>query len=459
MLFNSLSFLYAFLPIVYVVFWRLRTRNQRYAWLTVSSYVFYGFWDYRFCALMAASTVVSYAAGRGLLAWSDPRRRKLCLVFAVGFDLALLGFFKYASFALSTVGDVAAHFGRPLALHPLHIILPVGISFYVFHTITYIVDAYRRTITPTKNFIEFACYVSLFAQLVAGPIVRFGQIEGDLDRIDQRSRAANVDEAWSYFAIGMIKKVLIADTIASMIGASQPGLSTAAAWLVAFGYSYQLYFDFSGYSDMAIGLGLLFGLRLPRNFDSPYRALDIGDFWRRWHISLSTVLRDYLYIPMGGGRASPWGVRRNVMVTMLLGGLWHGASWTFVVWGGYHGVLLILHRSVASRWDRLPALLRRVATFLLVVVGWVLFRAKDFPTALGALGPMFMPSRGGELREQGSLIAVLLVAAGIAHFAPNTSALSHSWRPVQVAGLALLFALSLLSVAGGAPSPFLYFQF
>jgi alginate O-acetyltransferase complex protein AlgI len=459
MLFNSLTFLYAFLPVVYVVFWRLRTRNQRYAWLTLSSYVFYGFWDYRFCALMALSTATAYVAGRCLLAWKDERRRRLCVIGAVGLDLSMLGFFKYAGFTLASVGQVAAWTGHPLALPILHIILPVGISFYVFHTITYVVDGYRRTITPTKNPLELACYVSLFAQLVAGPIVRFGQIERDLEHLDEARRDVNFDEAWSYFAIGMIKKVLIADTIASIIGAMQPGLSTLTAWLGAIGYCYQLYFDFSGYSDMAVGLGLLFGLRLPQNFDSPYRAVDVSDFWRRWHITLSTVLRDYLYIPMGGSRGPAWKVARNLMVTMLLGGLWHGASWTFVAWGGYHGVLLLVHRRIRGSWEQLPVLVRRAATFFLVTMGWVLFRAKDFPLALDAFHTMFVPTGGARFAEQTGLVAVILVAAAIAHLGPNTRALSHTWKPAQAVGLALLFALCLLSIAGGAPSPFLYFQF
>jgi alginate O-acetyltransferase complex protein AlgI len=459
MLFNSLPFLYLFLPVVYVVFWRLRTREHRYAWLAATGYFFYGCWDYRFCALMACSTLVSYGAGRGLLAWDDARRRKLCLVLPIAFDLTLLGFFKYASFTLDTVRDAAAHLGHPVDLPMLKIVLPVGISFYTFHTITYVVDAYRRRITPTKSILEFACYVSLFAQLVAGPIVRFGQIEGDLERIDQSRRTATLDEGWSYFALGLCKKVLLADTLASMIGPPSAGLSTMSAWLVTLGYSYQIYFDFSGYSDMAVGLGLLFGLRLPRNFDSPYRALDVSDFWRRWHISLSTMLRDYLYIPLGGGRGSGFAVNRNLLVTMLLGGLWHGASWTFVAWGAYHGVLLILHRAVATSWDRLPALLRRVVTFAAVVVGWALFRANTFALAIDTLRPMFVPTSGARLTQQTSLVGGLVVAAAVAHLGPNTSELSHAWRPAQLAGIALLFAVALLLVAGGTPSPFLYFQF
>ncbi|MGH2359645.1 MAG: MBOAT family O-acyltransferase, partial [bacterium] len=357
MLFNSLPFLYVFLPVTYGVFWVLKRKTHRYLWLTLTGYVFYAFWNYKFCAVMAFSTLVAYFAGLGLLRWQDPLGRKLCLVIPVTTDLLLLGFFKYSDFALRTVDHFASWMGTPINLPNLDIVLPVGISFYTFHTITYIIDGYRGTIKPTRNLFEFSCYVSLFAQLVAGPIVRFRQIEADLEHIDKADRASNLHIGWSLFAIGLIKKVLVADTVAAVIDpalAKYSELSTVNAWLCILGYTFQLYFDFSGYSDMAVGLGYLFGLKLPQNFRSPYKAVDIADFWRRWHISLSSCLRDYLYIPLGGGRGSRWLVFRNVLITMLLGGLWHGANWTFVIWGGYHGLLLVAYRSVQGFWDGLP---------------------------------------------------------------------------------------------------------
>ncbi|HEY2149323.1 MAG TPA: MBOAT family O-acyltransferase, partial [Vicinamibacterales bacterium] len=292
MLFNSLPFLYAFLPLTYLVFWRLRTRSQRYLWLAATGYVFYAFWNYKFCALMAFSTVTSYVAGLGLLRWTDPTRRRLCLVIPIAIDLALLGFFKYADFAIDSANSLVHGFGGSFAIAHLNIILPVGISFYTFHTITYIVDSYRGVIKPTTDLAEFSCYVSLFAQLVAGPIVRFRQIEQDLEHIDHGKRAEDLERGWSFFVIGLFKKLLIADSLASLINpalANYATMGTTAAWLAMCGYTYQLYFDFSGYSDMAVGLGLLFGLHLPQNFDSPYKASSPGDFWRRWHISLSSV--------------------------------------------------------------------------------------------------------------------------------------------------------------------------
>ncbi len=462
MLFNSLPFLYGFLPVTYFVFWRLRGRRERFVWLTLTGYAFYAFWNYRFCALMAFSTLVSYAAGRGLLVWDDPRRRRWCLVLPITIDLALLGFFKYSGFAVATANRLAGALGVPLDLVAPAIVLPIGISFYTFHTITYIVDSYRRTITPTRDFFEFTCYVSLFSQLVAGPIVRFRQIEQDLETIDRHDRHRGWALGWSFFAIGMIKKVLVADTIAAVINpalAHAGDLSTVSAWLAMLGYAYQIYFDFSGYSDMAVGLGHLFGLRIPQNFDSPYRALDPSDFWRRWHISLSTCLRDYLYIPLGGSRGSGLATARNVMITMLLGGLWHGASWTFVAWGAYHGLLLLGYRAARAWWDALPAFLRRGATFLLVVVGWVFFRAPDFRTAATILDAMFAWHSGAALAGAATLAALLTVAAALAHLGRNTFELRHEWRPAAAVAMSALFALSVAALYSGAASPFLYFQF
>jgi alginate O-acetyltransferase complex protein AlgI len=463
MLFNSLSFLFLFFPLTYFGFWQLRTKQKRYRWLTLTGYVFYSFWDVRFCALMAFSTVVSYLAGRGMLRWDDrPAMRRLCLIGAIAVDLSLLGFFKYAGFALDNAAGLARLVGYDVTPPALHIILPVGISFYTFHTLTYVIDSYRRTITPTRNFLELSCYVSMFSQLVAGPIVRFRQVEGDLARLGSVDRHAFLDRGWSFFAIGLIEKVLIADTIAGLIDpplADYAQLSTVGAWLCMLGYTYQLYFDFAGYSHMAVGLGLLFGIRLPQNFNSPYKALDIADFWRRWHISLSSCLRDYLYIPLGGNRGPRWTTYCNLMVTMLIGGLWHGASWTFVVWGGYHGLLLMAYRAWGHRWDTLPGSFRRGGTFLLVVVGWVFFRSTDFDMALTILRLMFTPDLGALVPAAPSLVFALVVAALLAHRAPNPFEWTHRWSPRSAVALCVLFGLCVFTIYGGPPSPFLYFQF
>ena len=462
MLFNSLQFLCLFLPVTYVVFWVLRTKAQRYVWLTITGYLFYASWNYKFCALMLFSTLVAYLAGIGLATWTDPLRRRTCLVAPIVIDLSLLGVFKYTDFAIRGTNRFAAWFGMPLDLPLADIVLPVGISFYTFHTITYIVDAYRGAITPTRNFFEFSSYVSLFAQLVAGPIVRFRQIEGDLEQIDRADRRQGLAIGWSFFVIGMIKKVIIADTIAMIIDPAlerYADLSSLAIWLCVLGYTYQLYFDFSGYSDMAVGLGYMFGLRLPQNFQSPYKATDIADFWRRWHISLSSCLRDYLYIPLGGSRGSRWQVNRNLLITMLLGGLWHGANWTFVLWGGYHGLLLILYRAVAEPWARLPLWARRGATFLSVVIGWVFFRSDGLPMVKALLGGMFLWHGGEAVGGETGFIALLVVATLITQFGPNTFELTHHWRAAASLVLAGLFAVCLFLVYANRSTPFLYFQF
>ena len=461
MVFNSLIFLYLFLPITYFVFWQLKSKNQRYIWMTLAGYVFYSFWNYKFCALMLLSTLVSYVAGLGLSHWEDPRRRKLCLVLPIAFDLTLLGVFKYTNFVVSTFNSLPERLSLP-HLPSLDIILPVGISFYTFHTITYIVDSYRRVISPTRNLFEFSCYVSLFPQLVAGPIVRFRQIEQDLENIDHPNKAQWLKVGWSYFVLGLVKKVLIADSIAAIINpalAHYAAFTTADAWLCALGYSYQLYFDFSGYSDMAVGLGYMLGLRLPQNFNSPYRATDIADFWRRWHISLSSVLRDYLYIPLGGSHGTWWKTYQNLMITMLLGGLWHGANWTFVFWGGYHGTLLCVNRIWRDQVEMIPTALRRTGTFLLVLIGWVFFRSTSFAMAGSILFRMFTWTPGVLVTGARTLCILILVAGAIAHFGPNTWEIRHDWRPAHSLALAALFIVCLTVIYGGNQSQFLYFQF
>ena len=462
MLFNSVIFIFVFLPIAYGVFWSLRSSTARYVWLTITGYVFYGYWDARFCLLMAFSTLVSYSAGLGFLRWSDPRRRKLCLVVPITVDLMLLGFFKYANFGLETTRDVLGAFGTTIHVPHLNIILPIGISFYTFHTITYIVDSYRGVIKPTRNFFEFSTYVSLFSQLVAGPIVRFRQIEEDLESIAAHDRTRWLQRGVSFFVIGLVEKVLVADSIAAFVDpalANYSALSSAGAWMAMLGYSFQLYFDFSGYSTMAVGLGYLFGIRIPQNFNSPYKATDPSDFWRRWHISLSSVLRDYLYIPLGGNRHGTANTYRNLMLTMLLGGLWHGAAWTFVVWGAYHGLLLSVYRAAGNGWDRLPLVARRIGMFVLAVVGWVFFRSTSFTMAISLLGKMFSPA-GGVLVPQPSLaFMALVIAAWWAMLGPNAFEMRHEYRLPGRMVLASGLAAALAIVIGLRSSPFLYFQF
>lgn len=476
MLFNSFVFLFAFLPVTYVVFWSLKSLNARYIWLAVTGYVFYSYWNPWFCLLMAFTTIVSFLAGLGFLKYTSQRARFLCLVIPITVDLMMLGFFKYANFGVETAQallDLAGlgwripteyllPSGWKLKLN--EIILPVGISFYTFHTISYIVDAYRGTIKPTRNIFEFAAYVSLFSQLVAGPIVRFRQIEADLANLGQADRTRWLPIGVSFFVLGFLEKVLVADTLAAFIDPAfrdYRELSTLGAWMAVLGYTFQLYFDFAGYSSMAIGLGYMFGLRIPINFNSPYKALNPSDFWQRWHISLSTCMRDYLYIPMGGNRLGELLTYRNLMLTMLIGGLWHGANWTFVVWGAYHGALLCLYRYFAPSIDKLPVWLRWSTMFLLVVIGWVFFRAENIGAALHILHTMFVPTDGTMIMKPAVFMAVLAGAAWWAIRGPNVIDLNRDfvWRPRHSYAYAAIFGAALAIIAGGRESPFLYFQF
>jgi alginate O-acetyltransferase complex protein AlgI len=434
-------------------------------WLTLSGYVFYGWWDPRFCLLMAFSTLVSFTAGLGMLKHPlGSRGRKLYLVVPICVDLALLAFFKYTNFALDTVQTLAHIGGIDVAVPHLNIILPIGISFYTFHTISYIVDAYRGTITPTRNVWEFSAYVSLFSQLVAGPIVRFRQIEEDLEAIASNSRTRWLGRGISFFCVGLVEKVLIADTLAAMVDpsfANWEALSTGGAWLATLGYSFQLLFDFSGYSTMAVGLGYLFGIRIPQNFNSPYQALNPSDFWERWHISLSSVMRDYLYIPLGGNRDGVWRTYRNLMLTMLLGGLWHGASWTFVFWGFYHGVLLCSYRVFKVRWDAFPRLVKQSLMYFFTMLGWIFFRSATFTEAIGILTRMFVPTTGSFFSDTSMvLVGITLAVAGVWSFAGrNAFDMAHELTWPRKIGLAVAFGAGLALIVTSRPSPFLYFQF
>jgi alginate O-acetyltransferase complex protein AlgI len=463
-LFNSFIFIFGFLPVTYLIFWRLHTARHRYMWLTLTSYVFYGYWDARFCLLMAFSTLVSYGAGLAFLNLDQPRVRRLALIVPVCVDLCLLGFFKYAGFVLRSGQWLADLLGIGARLPVLDIVLPVGISFYTFHTITYIVDSYRRVIRPTRNLFEFSAYVSLFSQLVAGPIVRFRQIEGDLEGLGNAVRQRWLTPGIAFFVTGLVEKVLIADSLANFVNPafrSYAQLSSAGAWLTMLAYSFQLYFDFCGYSDMAVGLGFLFGLRIPQNFNSPYKAVNPSDFWRRWHISLSSCLRDYLYIPFGGNRHGVLATCRNVMLTMLIGGLWHGANWTFVVWGAFHGLLLVLYRVAPRLWDALPRVPAQALMFLLVVIGWVFFRAPTFDVAGSMLHAMFTPTPG-TLPPNLDVLALLLLLAGYwGMVGRNTFEFNQQrvWTRAYQAATAGAFGACLAVMAGGRDSPFLYFQF
>ncbi len=384
MLFTSFEFVFLFLPATLAGFVLLRGRSYEASvlWLVLASLFFYAFWNAAYLWLLVPSIFVNFFLGRWLNGFPAGLAKKLLLAAGIAANLGVLLYFKYAGFL---VANVDLLFGSTSSFGA--IILPLGISFITFQKIAYLVDAYRGQ-ARDASFIRFALFVSFFPQLIAGPIVHHAEIMPQLlpSRL-KGVRTTMLAAGLCLFALGMFKKVILADGIAPganlAFGDAARGIepSLSAAWAGAVGYTLQLYFDFSGYSDMACGLALLFGVRLPPNFYSPYKATGIIDFWRRWHITLSRFLRDYLYIPLGGNRRGPWRRYVNILVTMTLGGLWHGAGWTFILWGFYHGLLLLLNHAWQG-WTGstrfIPRPMAVLVTFLAVMFGWVLFRSESF---------------------------------------------------------------------------------
>lgn len=467
MLFNSYVFVLAFLPAVLLGWWLLPGVRSRLWLLTLASYLFYGWWDWRFVPLMLVSTFADFAAGAYLGRTEAPGRRRACLVLLLALNLGILGIFKYYDFFAGTLNGLGRALGAPLDLPLLHLVLPVGISFYTFNSISYTIDIYRRRLQPAGSLLEFSAFVAMFPHLVAGPIVRYADLAPQFARLARRpDRALAAMGIW-FLVTGMAKKVLLADPIAAHIvtplWSRVPLLDTLEAWVAVLGYTLQIYFDFSGYSDMAIGLAALLGFRFPQNFDAPYQARNIAEFWRRWHMSLSFWLRDYLYIPLGGSQRGRLRTLRNLVLVMFLGGLWHGAAWTFVLWGLYHGALLAGHAAFQQRgWVPRSPWLAAAATFLAVSLGWVLFRASSLHEAtevfqrLWGIGPA---GEGGNLALLGvpSVVSLLSVGCAVAWCVPDP----WHWRlprsPLAGAALAVVFLLAILRFA--TPSPFLYFQF
>jgi alginate O-acetyltransferase complex protein AlgI len=470
MIFASTLFLGCFLPVVLGVYFLLpdggRWRNR---WLLLASYVFYGWWDPLLLPLLWGLTLWSFGCAWWLGgAGGSPSRRWSVLVVGVGGVLVALFFGKYFGFACENYDALAARLGWSPA-PTTRWALPLGISFFSFHAISTMVDVYRREAKPMESVADYACYLAFFPQLIAGPILRFGAIgPAFLARTHAWSQVAS---GFGLFAVGLAKKVLLANTLAPVadlaFGARQ--LETGMAWFGLLAYALQLYYDFSGYSDMAVGLGRMFGFEFPRNFHAPYLAESVSDFWRRWHLSLGAFLRDYLYIPLGGNRHGPARTAANLLLVMLLGGLWHGAQWTFVVWGLWHGLLLVLERWLGGRtwYADAPRFLRVTLTFALVLVGWVFFRAPTLAAAvdyLKALLPTATPSDlpARWLGEELWTVPHLLVAAAGLGFAWSRYR-AHDWTTTMTTRRACLCGGLLLLCLGvlGAhkANPFLYFQF
>ena len=350
MLFVEFRFFWFFLA-VFAVYWSLRGNRNRKIWLLVCSYFFYACWNWKFLFLIMASSALDYFVGSMLARTDDARKRRGWLIMSLCANLGTIAFFKYYNFFVTSAAAALAWLGLPASLHTLNIVIPVGVSFYTFHSMSYTIDVYRRKLEPVRSLLDLACFIGFFPQMVAGPIVRASQF---LPQLRSIRRFSDVDArgALVLFLTGFIKKACIADSVAPFVDRyfeAPWNFATASAWVAVLFYAIQIYCDFSGYTDMAIATAGLLGYQLPVNFRFPYFATNISDFWHRWHISLSSWLRDYLYIPLGGNRGPAWFVYRNIMITMLLGGLWHGGAWTFVIWGGLHGLALVVHRAWQQR--------------------------------------------------------------------------------------------------------------
>ncbi len=459
MLFNSQVFIVFFLPVVLGLYYLFAEhRAARQSVVVLASLAFYAWWDVRFVPLLVGLTVANWLLAQWFGAW----RAKWIPVVGVVLNLAVLGLFKYADFFRGTVFDLLGGNWRPWNL-----ILPLGISFFVFQKISYLIDL-RRGDRHIYGFLDFCMFVMFFPQLIAGPLVRHNEIIHQFDLDPRRADMwENLSRGFALFIIGVAKKVVFADTLAMVADplftkALGMPLSAMEAWTAAGAYTLQIYFDFAGYSDMAIGLALMFGLRIPFNFNAPYRALSVRDFWRRWHMTLSRFLRDYLYIPLGGNRCGPVRQAVNVIATMLLGGLWHGANWTFVAWGGLHGVALAVNHVWETQGVRLPRAIAWALTLLFVIGGWVLFRSPDFSHAGQVLASMVGTHGVGHVVLDREYVVVLAVGAAVATLGSTSqeTALRWLWPEPWIAvtgGVALAFLLLL--VGGRLPNVFIYFQF
>jgi alginate O-acetyltransferase complex protein AlgI len=469
--FSSHLFVYYFLPIALAGYYVL-PRRGRHLWLTLASYSFYGWANPAFMGLMALSTGIDFVAGRklGALPPQQDRARRTWLGVSLVSNLSLLGFFKYFNFAVDSYAALLSGLGLG-HLQPevgLRVALPLGISFYTFQSMSYTFDVYRGRTRPLENVVDFACYVSLFPQLVAGPIIRFSEIA---DQLRERTHTAEkFARGVAFFCLGMAKKILLANPCGFVADAAFEAGSLHAldAWAGVLAYAFQIYFDFSGYSDMAIGLGLMLGFVFPKNFDSPYRAESITDFWRRWHISLSTWLRDYLYLPLGGSHKGARRTYVNLAIVMLLGGLWHGAAWNFVFWGGLHGAWLAAERAVGKRsfWSGSPRPVRVALTFLGVLVTWVFFRAPDLPAAalyLEAMAGLGEPQAGaalvGAVMYSPYHLLSLAAAAAVTWGCPQTWDWTRRLTATRAALALGCLALALVMMASQGYNPFIYFIF
>lgn len=470
MVFSSFVFLSFFLPVVLILYYLCPARGRNLV-LLVASLFFYAWGEPKYVCIMLFSTVFDYTNGRLIARWKElghERAAKAALIVDLCGNLAILGFFKYTDFAIGTVNSLT---GAGISL--LHIALPIGISFYTFQTMSYTIDVYRGVVPAQKNILNFATYVVLFPQLIAGPIVQYKTIAGELDK--RRVGIEDFSEGAFRFVVGLAKKVLLANQIGALYTdiADNVSISVATAWLGAIAFSFQIYFDFSGYSDMAIGLGRMFGFHFLENFQYPYISKTITEFWRRWHISLSSWFREYVYIPLGGNRRGLAVQIRNILIVWFLTGLWHGASWNFVLWGLYYGLILTLEKLFLLKGlNRLPAWIGHIYSLILIVIGWTIFAQTDFASLGAYLKAMF--GIGNSVADGdflyylscNAVLLVLLVACSVC-WKPllerwalwNRFRESGKYDFVRALVMVVLFMVSVAFLVGDSYNPFLYFRF
>jgi alginate O-acetyltransferase complex protein AlgI len=476
MLFNSYEYL-IFLPIVFFTYWFVLQNHLRLQnfFLLVCGYVFYGWWDWRFLFLLMLSSTVDYVVGVSLAKAREERKRKLILLLSVMFNIGLLGFFKYFNFFADSFTDLMNTLGVQVNPVSLNVILPVGISFYTFQSLSYTIDVYKRKMEPTRDALNFFTFVSFFPQLVAGPIERAIRLLPQFEKkrtFDYDLAKDGVRQAlW-----GMFKKVVIADNIAPYVQdifGHHTTYNGSTLLLGVFYFAIQIYCDFSGYSDIAIGTAKLFGFNLMRNFALPYFSRDIAEFWRRWHISLSTWFRDYVYIPLGGSRVSMARAIRNILIVFTVSGFWHGANWTFIVWGFFNGLLFVPlmvmkknrdHLDIVARGRMLPSFAEAGQiglTFFLTLIAWVFFRSENIAQSFSYLGHMFSASLfqlpSGQFRGHFILVVILLVIEWIQR--DKLHPLQFDRMPVYVRWLAYYALIFLILNKGGQQETFIYFQF
>ena len=468
MLFNSFEFIFLFFPLTFFIYWNLSVKHDKGIMsLTIFSYVFYGIWDYRFTFLMLFCTLLNYYCGKYISSAKDIKTKKIWLIVAIVFSIVIIGYFKYLNFFSSSINYILIFLQFETLIPVFNFILPVGISFFTFQALSYTIDVYREQINPCKNLITFMCFVSFFPQLIAGPIVRFSEIEKQLVNLKSELNTNDSFIGIIFLVSGFFKKLIIADQIALIIDPywiDYDGIGFIGSWFIAIGYTYQIYFDFSGYSDMAVGLGRLFGINLPRNFNLPYTASNISDFWKRWHITLSRWLKDYLYIGLGGSHNSLPNTLRNLMITMGLGGLWHGANWTFVLWGIYHGALLIIFHlfKVSSVFKIQSNRTSNFITFISVIFGWVLFRSESIDKAFHLIVSMIGLNGFGiefllSFKLLINFLMLIFLSIFLSHFYIDTWDIE--WKPSKklIVITSTIIIICILMINRG--SEFLYYQF